>query len=228
MSTNTMAMTRRRMPGADRRQIKMTFNDLSLTANSLLDKRPRPREGKAASISRAVTGAIQETCFRSERPTIHRRPRPCSIDLSRAKVAGPSSKAVRARIDQADRKKLDKAQDRCTRCTSAIRSRHAMETVQSDHYGDHRPPLWAGLGEETTSSLRSKAFRQSELGPSAQDRHAPLPTLVRPVLAVRLGNEYRQLARDIIESQIWKSLQSKSGRDETAQLALMVSILNGE
>ncbi|WP_165420889.1 hypothetical protein [Rhizobium leguminosarum] len=70
-----------------------------------------------------------------------------------------------------------------------------------------------------SSSVR-EAFRQFERG-SVPDYHpVPLPTQAALVLNLRAETKYRQLARNVIESQGWQSLPSKkTAAQETGQSA---------
>lgn len=79
-----------------------------------------------------------------------------------------------------------------------------------------------------SSSVR-EAFRQFERGPAEEYHQAPPPTRAASVLNLRAETEYQQLARDIIKSQGWQSLPSKTGRARSRAIGkLMLRALNDE
>lgn len=79
-----------------------------------------------------------------------------------------------------------------------------------------------------SSSVR-EAFRQFERGPPEEYHQAPPPTRAASVLNLRAETEYQQLARDIIESEGWQSLPSKTGRARSRAIGkLMLRALNDE
>jgi hypothetical protein len=79
-----------------------------------------------------------------------------------------------------------------------------------------------------SSSVR-EAFWQFERGPAEEYHQVPPPTRAASVLNLHAETEYRRLARGIVESEGWKSLQSKTGRARSRAIGrLMLRALNDE
>ncbi|SCB52208.1 Mu transposase C-terminal domain-containing protein [Rhizobium lusitanum] len=111
--------------------------------SSLLDETPGPEKGRrllSPEQEAVVTQAIQETYCRRERPTITAVHDHVRFVCRERNLAAPSWKAVKVRIDQADRQKLTKAREgapasrqRFSAVVGEYSAEHAMEIVQIDH-----------------------------------------------------------------------------------------------
>jgi putative transposase len=123
-------------------QLLGQFRRKPLTS-SLLDETPGPEKGRrllSPEQETAVTHAIQETYCRRERPTITAVHDHVRLVCRERNLPGPSWKAVKVRIDQADRQKLTKAREgapaarqRFSAVVGEYSAQHAMEIVQIDH-----------------------------------------------------------------------------------------------
>ncbi|MBY3211785.1 Mu transposase C-terminal domain-containing protein [Rhizobium laguerreae] len=111
--------------------------------SSLLDETPGPEKGRrllSPEQEAAVTHAIQQTYCRRERPTVTAVHDHVRLICRERNLPAPSWKAVKVRIDQADRKKLTTAREgalaarqRFSAVVGEYSAQHAMEIVQIDH-----------------------------------------------------------------------------------------------
>lgn len=111
--------------------------------SSLLDETPGPEKGRrllSPEQEAAVTHAIQQTYCRRERPTVTAVHDHVRLICRERNLLAPSWKAVKVRIDQADRQKLTKAREgapaarqRFSAVVGDYSAEHAMEIVQIDH-----------------------------------------------------------------------------------------------
>ncbi|MGO4568017.1 Mu transposase C-terminal domain-containing protein [Rhizobium sp. 2YAF20] len=111
--------------------------------SSLLNERPGLEKGRrllSPEQEAAVACAIQEIYCRRERPTITAVHDHVRLVCRERNLPSPSCKAVKVRIDQADRKKLTKgregapaARQRFSAVVGEYSAEHAMEIVQIDH-----------------------------------------------------------------------------------------------
>nr|WP_246713476.1 Mu transposase C-terminal domain-containing protein [Rhizobium sp. BK619] len=111
--------------------------------SSLLNQRPGPEKGRrllSPEQEAAVACAIQEIYCRRERTTITAVHDHVRLVCRERNLPAPSWKAVKVRIDQADRQKLTKAREgapaarqRFSAVVGEYSASHAMEIVQIDH-----------------------------------------------------------------------------------------------
>jgi putative transposase len=111
--------------------------------SSMLDETPGPEKGRrllSPEQEAAVTRAIQQTYCRRERPTITAVHDHVRLICRQRNLPALSWKAVKVRIDQADRQELTKAREgaraarqRYSPVIDEYSAEHAMEIVQIDH-----------------------------------------------------------------------------------------------